>query len=657
MPGILGYKSGSSSSTVETTVIERMAKPICYSPNDCLNIVNCDSFAGAAVDYGEGFSFMKSSVAQAHDVCLFIDGEVFPGVDEVPQSFREPVATIQRAKYCLHLYLKHGPTFVRYLNGSFAIAVHDSRDQTLHLYTDRFLSRPLFFWHRSNDFAFASSVRTLLCCRDDIGREYDHRGIAEFVGFERILSERTLFADIRRLPPAAHAVLSKGMFAIEKYFSFDPRAATDLSSWQDAGRELARLLKKSLEKRFADDCRIGLFLSGGIDSRLLLALAPDSVTGLTFTDGGVVSKEHRIALKVAKTRGIRWIELPRTADHTVLKAHASVDINEGLSGYSSCRCISFFDKLAEAGIQATICGLWSDETMKGYFVDRFRPQLEITSPPECVRNRAIARMLSDGPLIRRVHHLDLLSLALSDDLKDVLAIAKEHQVRRISEWVSAGGRIGDLSDRFVFENRGVLGGYEGFFRTNRTRFIERTPFYDNELADLAMSIPHEWKRGRYPEYGGRLVRYALREVSPELAKIEDPRTGLPAGLCPPWDAIILGIKDAPRNIFKRSSWCKKVVRSFRKRGQNVHPFTQGAYHDVNGLLKFSPAYQELVRNSVDRLPSELFNIEQIQLLLKDDLSARKPRLGKLWEPLVAFSLFDAKWGPHSDRSAVNCYLD
>lgn len=654
MPGILGYRSGCPRSTIDTAALKRMAMPICYSPNDRLSTVNYGSFAGAAVDYGEKFS-LKSAVSQDSNVCLLIDGEVFPDAGEVPESFRKPVTTIQRAEYCLNLYMKHGPMFVRCLNGSFAIAVYDSRDQTLHLYTDRFLSRPLFFWQKNNDFAFASSVRSLLCCCDDIGREYDRMAIAELIGFYKVISERTLFADIRRLPPAAHARLSNGKLAVRRYFNFDPCAVTDLSSWREAACKLVDILKKGLEKRTADGCGTGICLSGGIDSRLILALAPDSATGLTFTNEGMTNKERKLALKAASTRGIACIELPRTTDYPLLQAHASVDINEGVLGsFLACRGVTFFDRLIEAGIRVTITGLYFDQALKGLFIKDLPPILGMASLPECVRNRSIGRVLSESGLIRETYSLNLISLGLSDKLKDALAVAKEHQIRRLSQWFSNGGTIRDLADRFPFDNLLSVSDLAPTTRTNQTRLVDRSLIYDNELAEFAISIPHQWKRG------GRLVRYALRKVSPELAKIKDPSTGLPAGVCPPLNSrIIQGVKDISRDVLKRSSLCCKVHNYLRnrKQEQNVHPFNQGAYHDLNALLKFSPKYQELVRSSINRLPAELFDIERIQLLLKQDLSAGKPRFAILFTPLVAFSLFDAEWGPSSDRSKVNCYLD
>jgi hypothetical protein len=57
------------------------------------------------------------------------------------------------------------------------------------------------------------------------------------------------------------------------------------------------------------------------------------------------------------------------------------------------------------------------------------------------------------------------------------------------------------------------------------------------------------------------------------------------------------------------------------------------------------------------VPRELFDVERAQALLEHDISLKRPRLGALFSPLVAFSLFDAKWGPNSDRSMDDCFLD
>jgi len=650
MPGILGFKLGSASGTVEQVVLTRMAKPMMHSRTSRLHRIDLGSFAAGAVDYGEEFGMLKTAIARAEETCLLIDGEVFPDADQVPMSLRGSADTIQRAEYCLHLYLEQGPKFVNKLNGTFAIAVHDVRDHALHLYTDRFLSRPLFYCQRGDDFAFATSVRALLCWREDVGRKYDPFAIAEFMAFERVISDITLFPDIKRLSPASHAVYRDGKLSVDRYFRFNPCAKTDLRSWKDAAHKLAYILKKNVVKRTADGPGVGIFVSGGIDSRLLIALAPDNITGLTFTDAGRVSKECKLAREAVKTRGIRDIELSRTPDHFVLQARASADITEGLFWHTLCICATFFNRIIESGVRATITGLYFNQTLKGSFAREAADLWEITAPPLSVQSRAIGRALVDTPLIRKACDVDIVSLCFSQELKDALALVRERQVQRIADWASCGGRVGDLSDRFPYQNLGFCSRLLAMAITNRTRLVDRSVSFDNELADFAVSLPYEWKED------GRLVRYALHSVSPALSNIEDPGIGVRASVNAELFSAATHLKRNARAFLRKSSWCKSIYRSLQKRQDSVHPFNPTAYHDDNALLRFSPAYQELVRASVNHLPEALFDVDSVKSLLSNDLAAEHPRLNSVFAPLIAFTLFDMKWGPNSDRSDVDSFL-
>jgi hypothetical protein len=243
---------------------------------------------------------------------------------------------------------------------------------------------------------------------------------------------------------------------------------------------------------------------------------------------------------------------------------------------------------------------------------------------------------------------------MTDELRDAFGIAKERQIKRISQWFSAGGEIEDLADRFAYDNLLAVSSLAPTTMTNRTRLIDRSLIYNNELADFAMSIPYKWKRG------GRLVRYALHNVSIELSKFKDPKTGLSGRFCSPvYLPFVKSFSEISREVLKRSSlaWKIRNHKNNRKKKSSIHPFNQSAYHDIDALLAFSPKYKELVQNSINKLPHELFDIDYIRTLLDNDLSAAKPRLSKIFSPLVAFSLFDAKWGPNANRTINNCYLD
>lgn len=313
-------------------------------------------------------------------------------------------------------------------------------------------------------------------------------------------------------------------------------------------------------------------------------------------------------------------------------------------------CVTFFDRIIEAGVRATMTGLYFNQTLKGSFAREATDLWEIAAPPLSLQSRAIGRALVDTPLIRKAPDVDIVSLAFSRELKDALAVARERQVQRLADWVSCGGRVGDLSDRFPYENLGFCSRLLSLAMTNRTRLVDRSVSFDNELADFAVSLPYEWKED------GRLVRYALRSVSPTLSNIEDPSMGTRASANAELFSAVTRLKRNARAILRKSRWCKNVYRSLQNRRKSAHPFNPTAYHDDNALLRFSPAYQELVRASVKRLPETFFDVDRVQSLLSDDLAVEHPRLNSVFAPLVAFSLFDMKWGPDSDRSHVDSFL-
>jgi asparagine synthase (glutamine-hydrolysing) len=185
-----------------------------------------------------------------------MDGEVFPDAEDVPQELTAAAPTIQRAEYCLYLYLKYGPKFVECLNGAFVIAVFDNRDHTVHLYNDRFGSEPIYIWASGEEFAFSTSQRSLLNYRDDIGQKYDEDALSELILFARIFGDKTLFQDIRRLVPASHAIWDGRKLQTEKYWDIDlDTKAAGLNNWKDTAVELRTKLEHSVNKRMADSTR------------------------------------------------------------------------------------------------------------------------------------------------------------------------------------------------------------------------------------------------------------------------------------------------------------------------------------------------------------------------------------------------------------------
>jgi asparagine synthase (glutamine-hydrolysing) len=285
MPGILGIINGERANREQDESLSAMTYPLVFTPDQEVEWFRHDWYSAGTVGYGKSFSFLKKASAYKEGVLLIMDGEVFPEAKDVPHELAASAPTIQRAEYCLYLYLHHGPKFAKNLNGNFVIAVFDNHNRTVHLYNDRFGSQPLYLWTGKRKLVFATSQRSLLIYRDDIGRQYDKDALAELIVFERVLGNKTLLQDIRRLVPASHAVWDGKQLRAERYWDIPSTSKdTGIKSWKDAAAELNQRLAHSMAKRLADGARVAALVSGGVDSRLLLCFSSPQTIAATFSN-------------------------------------------------------------------------------------------------------------------------------------------------------------------------------------------------------------------------------------------------------------------------------------------------------------------------------------------------------------------------------------
>jgi asparagine synthase (glutamine-hydrolysing) len=185
-----------------------------------------------------------------------------------------------------HLYEEHGADFVDKLVGMFAIAIWDVRAEKLVIVRDRLGQKPLYYAPRDDGLVFASEIKALLAA-GDISRELDHGALGEYLTKLYIGGERTAYKAIRKLPAAHRMTITRNGIAIERYW--DPWAVRPRSGMlveDDLVEELGELLRDAVRLRLRSDVPLGCFLSGGIDSSLITALACEMSSSVkTFTVG------------------------------------------------------------------------------------------------------------------------------------------------------------------------------------------------------------------------------------------------------------------------------------------------------------------------------------------------------------------------------------
>lgn len=649
MPGILGIVGDKQIGRKQEDKLAAMAYPLVFTAEQEVEWFRYEWYCAGTVGYGKSFSFLKKSSAYKEGVLLIMDGEVFPDAGDVPHELAAPAATIQRAEYCLYLYLQYGPQFVERLNGTFVIAVLDNRDRTVHLYNDRFGSEPIYIWTGEREFVFATSQRSLLKYRDDIGRQYDRDALAELIVFEKVLGSKTLFQDIRRMVPASHAIWDGKQCKIEKYWhliiSKKPKA---LGTWRDAAVELNERLKQIITKRLTDSAQVAALISGGIDSRLLLHFCSPSTVAATFSNKNhPLSIESRLAVKIAKMLGHEHVIIDRETDHYAGVAELAVDVNEGQRTFMGCHSLGLHQQMLDAGIQVALTAQWFDTLLKGHYLVGHITEYVYRDEPSVLKSRRIAWHLSNSGTLHKLHHQHLMMLALSNEMKERAAVAKERVIAELFRLLSEEGECQNRSEYFTLRDLQSCAQI-GFQRTLRTCFLDRSPAYDNDLLTFGSQIPVDWKKD------GRIVRRALKLANPKLAWVKDANTGLPAGLCPPWNRILGSTRKVTRDAARWLSRYSKSIASYRDALPGCKIFSQhSSWHDMDGMLRLCERYRSMVESTIEQLDETIFDKSMIAELLRDDLSVTAPRLCKLFQIVLTFGLFDKKWGPSASRNAVS----
>ena len=170
----------------------------------------------------------------------------------------------------LHLYEELGPDFVRELGGMFALALWDSRENRLVLARDRLGQKPLVYRLEPERLLFASELKSLLAV-PGLPRKVDPDAIDAYLTYQYVPHPRTILEGFAKLPPGHMAVYEGGNLRIEPYWTPDFGVEEDCD-FAAASEELRELLTASVKRRLRSDVPLGAFLSGGVDSTIIVGL-------------------------------------------------------------------------------------------------------------------------------------------------------------------------------------------------------------------------------------------------------------------------------------------------------------------------------------------------------------------------------------------------
>ena len=228
----------------------------------------------------------------------------------------------------VHLYERYGADCVNYLRGMFAFAIWDETEETLFIARDRVGKKPLLYSHLPNgDLVFGSEFRSLLA-HPEVSREVDYEAINHYLSFICVPAPLTAFKKIRKLEPGHTLFWKNGEIKTKRYWLPDFSKKIKISE-SEAIEETTRILREAVKLRLISEVPLGAFLSGGVDSSLVVALmaqeSPNPVKTFSIGFEEQDFSELKYARKVAEYVGAEYNEfvvkpdaleiLPKLVEH------------------------------------------------------------------------------------------------------------------------------------------------------------------------------------------------------------------------------------------------------------------------------------------------------------------------------------------------------
>ena len=409
------------------------------------------------------------------------------------------------AELVLRAYMQWGTTCVSRFNGMFALAVLDRRNRRLFLARDRYGAKPLYYTAQGNSFLFASESKAFLRHPAFTAR-LDHEALLEYFTFQNILSDRTFFEHARLFPAGSCGVLplaGDGGLRLTRYWDYDFCEDPGLDDEAACQEELDRLLRQAVARRLAGDVDIGSYLSGGMDSGSITALAAREIPYIkTFTCGFDLHSASGLELSCDERSAAELMSYLFKTEHyeMVLKAvymervlpKVAWHIEEPRMGQSYPNyCVA---NLASRFVKACLAGTGGDELFGGYpwryyrtvgasgfddYVDRYYRFWQ-----RLVDNTELQRMFR--PVWDKVGHV-----WTRDIFRDVFG-EKTNPPATPAECVNRS---------LYFEARTFLHGL--LIVDDKLAMAHgletRMPFLDNDLVDFALRVPVRFKLHKLEE--------------------------------------------------------------------------------------------------------------------------------------------------------------
>jgi len=269
----------------------------------------------------------------------------------------------------LHLYEEYGEQAPSYLKGMFGFAIFDSKQQKIFLARDRYGIKPLYYYLDNNNFLFGSEIKSILA-NPHYKKSLDNTGVESYFSFGYIPSDLTLFGGIKKIPPASHATFHSKCLEFSTYWDYESHIDYSLTEVDYVDSFLEKF-SSAVERHLISDVPLGAFLSGGIDSSIVVAMMnkfssdPIETFSIGYGKGGSEFDERGYAEIIAKKFNTNHhvFELDASIIHLLYEIINKLEQPVGDASIIPNYFLSF--KVKEY-VTVALSGLGGDELCGGY---------------------------------------------------------------------------------------------------------------------------------------------------------------------------------------------------------------------------------------------------------------------------------------------------
>jgi asparagine synthase (glutamine-hydrolysing) len=445
-------------------------------------------------------------------------------------------------------YQMWGPACLQKFHGMFAIAIWDRLEKTLFVARDRVGVKPLYYHAGDGMFAFASRPRALFRLVPRLARDLDPQGLRYYLEAGYVPAPFSAHRAISKLEPGHYLLVRRGGISKQRYWTLDdmePDSRLEKADEGDLLDELDRIIDRSIRWRMVSSVPVGAFLSGGIDSSLVVAymqkhaVRPVKTFTIGFDDD--TFDESRHARAVARYLGTDHVcQKLRPDDLLDLMPHYLAQYDEPFFDYSAFPVMAV-SRLARQHVKVSLSGDGGDEAFGGYHYYRIAQALgRLRRGPDALRIR-VAALLARLP----DHRLRLLGRAMGKnraseafafmrsvikDAEDVLSADLRADTRSFASLLAA--RAARLPPRLSPAELGMRLDIGLTLPDDYLQKVDvgamafslesREPLLDHSILEWAARLPLKWKvRGATNKY--LLRRLAYRHVPRAL--LDRPKMG------------------------------------------------------------------------------------------------------------------------------------